>query len=180
MDPLTNTALLVASGDVQLFVEVHVGDGVSGVPVLLLSEAEAPSSRWPEALIDGLVRLGHPVIRFDTRDVGRSTWLDEPYDLAALVADALAVLDHFAVRDHGLAVVEASDRFHELASIDTPTMVVHGTADPVYPVGHGQGLAGQLGAAELHLIEGLGHELPERFIAPLLDLFVALMQRSVA
>ena len=46
------------------------------------------------------------------------------------------------------------------ASIRTPTLVIHGTEDPLVPVAAGQATADAIPGAKLHLIDGLGHELP--------------------
>lgn len=277
---LSNSTRRISNGDVELYTEVTAPTRESGAPVLLLSEAEAPSSRWPEVFVDGLVAAGSAVVRFDTRDTGRSSWVDEAYAMEDLVGDALAVLDDLGVskahlvgrsmggivaqylamdspdrvasltlisttpgrreqyglpedwlidrmsqrlfedapvgvvarvewiidqlewfsgplfdfdrpaaarevygevtemwrghNGHGHAVVDSPDRFDELAKLSVPTVVIHGTADPVYPVGHGQALAEQIPNGRLHLIEGLGHELPDRFLPQLLELIIAL------
>ena len=42
-----------------------------------------------------------------------------------------------------------------------PTLVIHGTDDPVFPVGHGEALAREIPGAELLMLED-GHELPRR------------------
>lgn len=47
-----------------------------------------------------------------------------------------------------------------LADIAAPTMVVHGTADPMFPVAHGEALARVISQATLLLLDGVGHELP--------------------
>jgi pimeloyl-ACP methyl ester carboxylesterase len=44
-----------------------------------------------------------------------------------------------------------------LSSIDLPTLVIHGTADPMFPPGHGEALAGEIPGARLLLLEGAGH-----------------------
>jgi len=71
---------------------------------------------------------------------------------------------------HGHAVVEAPDVADSLHNIEAPALVIHGTADPVYPVAHGQALADRLPNGRLVLIEGLGHELPEAFVPQLTQL----------
>jgi pimeloyl-ACP methyl ester carboxylesterase len=51
---------------------------------------------WPDELVGTLVAGGRQAIRFDHRDTGRSTYVDfgkQPYALADMAADALAVLD---------------------------------------------------------------------------------------
>ncbi|MRG60254.1 alpha/beta fold hydrolase [Agromyces sp. CFH 90414] len=47
-----------------------------------------------------------------------------------------------------------------LGSIDVPTTVVHGTADPMFPIGNGEALARDIPGASLVRVPGLGHELP--------------------
>ena len=46
-----------------------------------------------------------------------------------------------------------------LSSIIAPTLVIHGTADPMFPVGHGEALAGEIRDARLLTLEGAGHGL---------------------
>lgn len=49
-------------------------------------------------------------------------------------------------------------RLHELRA---PLLVIHGTADPVYPIEHGMALAEAVAGAKLLRLEGGGHELHE-------------------
>ncbi len=49
-------------------------------------------------------------------------------------------------------------RFQE---IKAPLLVIHGTADPIYPIEHGVALAAAVDGAHLLRIEGGGHELHE-------------------
>jgi pimeloyl-ACP methyl ester carboxylesterase len=62
---------------------------------------------------------------------------------------------------------EPADRFEEaprwrerLAEIRVPTTVVHGTADPMFPIGNGEALARDIRGAVLVPVPGVGHELP--------------------
>ena len=87
----------VLSGEVTLHVQSLQRRGEAAGDILLLSEAEAPSSRWPSGLLIGLARRVGRCIWFDTRDVGASTWTEEPYSLNDLVADARAVIDALAL-----------------------------------------------------------------------------------
>ena len=47
-----------------------------------------------------------------------------------------------------------------LGEIAVPALVVHGTADPLFPLAHGEALAREIPGATLVVIDGLGHELP--------------------
>jgi pimeloyl-ACP methyl ester carboxylesterase len=61
-----------------------------------------------------------------------------------------------------MAAIMASIRGlrEELNAIDVPTLVVHGSDDPLLPVKHGVHTAQVIPGATLRIIEGLGHELP--------------------
>ena len=47
------------------------------------------------------------------------------------------------------------------AEIQAPTLVIHGTEDPILPYEHGVATAKAIPGAELLTIEGMGHDLPE-------------------
>jgi pimeloyl-ACP methyl ester carboxylesterase len=44
-----------------------------------------------------------------------------------------------------------------ISSIAVPTLVIHGTADPMFPLAHGQALAEEIPGARLLTLEGAGH-----------------------
>jgi pimeloyl-ACP methyl ester carboxylesterase len=53
------------------------------------------------------------------------------------------------------------ERWRErLGQLQVPTTVIHGTVDPLFPVGNARALAAEIPGAELHLLHGVGHELP--------------------
>jgi pimeloyl-ACP methyl ester carboxylesterase len=58
------------------------------------------------------------------------------------------------------AVVAASDRTEGLSHIDVPTVVIHGTADPLVTPSGGEATAKAVPGPELIMVEGMGHELP--------------------
>jgi pimeloyl-ACP methyl ester carboxylesterase len=47
----------------------------------------------------------------------------------------------------------------QLSDIKVPLLVIHGTVDPIFPIEHGEMLAGMVADARLIRIEGGGHEL---------------------
>ena len=49
-----------------------------------------------------------------------------------------------------------------LGELGVPTLVLHGTADPLFPFGHGEALAAEIPGARLVALEGMGHEMPPR------------------
>ena len=75
-------------------------------------------------------------------------------------------------RDEGGAdVIEPAPRWRErLGEMSAvPTTVVHGTADPVFPLGNGEALAREIPGARLVTLPGGGHELPPAAWTALVD-----------
>ena len=63
----------------------------------------------------------------------------------------------FAARQNH-ALLADDDRGREpIASIAAPTLVIHGTADPMFPIEHGRALAEEIPSARLLPLEGAGH-----------------------
>ncbi len=58
------------------------------------------------------------------------------------------------------AIIADGDRRERLAKVRTPTLVVHGEADPLVPVDGGHDTARHIQGAALKLIPGMGHDLP--------------------
>jgi pimeloyl-ACP methyl ester carboxylesterase len=67
-------------------------------------------------------------------------------------------------RAHDFAAVQNHDVLPEgeavsgtLSSIAAPTLIIHGTADPMFPIEHGEALAQEIPGARLLPLEGAGH-----------------------
>ena len=58
--------------------------------------------------------------------------------------------------------IAAMDQRPAVPSITAPTLVIHGTADPLFPLGHGEALAREIPGAELLPLTGVGHQTPPR------------------
>lgn len=54
-----------------------------------------------------------------------------------------------------------------LNEITVPTLVFHGTDDPIFPLAHGRALASQIERASLIILSGVGHEMPPPIMWPL-------------
>jgi pimeloyl-ACP methyl ester carboxylesterase len=61
-----------------------------------------------------------------------------------------------ASENHGM-VAEGEVSRQPLSSIAVPTLVIHGTEDPMFPLAHGEALAREIPAARLLTLEGAGH-----------------------
>jgi len=51
-----------------------------------------------------------------------------------------------------------------LAEVSAPTLVIHGTADPLFPYGHAEALAREIPHAGLLPLPGVGHQMPPRAV----------------
>jgi len=60
-----------------------------------------------------------------------------------------------------MAIVADGDRTPLLAQIRQPTQIIHGLADPLVPPEAGRELARLIAGAQIELIEGMGHDLPQ-------------------
>lgn len=66
-----------------------------------------------------------------------------------------------AAQNHGVLPDENRAR-RPLSSIAAPTLVIHGTDDPMFPLQHGTALANEIPGAELLSLQGAGHGLDPR------------------
>lgn len=121
----------VTSGGLRLWTERFGDRGDPGV--LLVMGTSAQAIGWPDDLVARLVRSGRQVIRFDHRDTGCSDCVDfsaNPYTLADMAADTLAVLDgHGIDRAHvvGLSLGGAIGQWlavHHQARVQTLTTIM--------------------------------------------------------
>ncbi|GAA4753612.1 alpha/beta hydrolase [Modestobacter marinus] len=84
-----------------------------GVPLLLIAGLGIDLTSWPQRMVDGFADRGFRVVRFDNRDVGRSSSIGTPppgrlrqllarprpdaYDLADMAADTHGLLEHLGI-----------------------------------------------------------------------------------
>jgi pimeloyl-ACP methyl ester carboxylesterase len=65
-----------------------------------------------------------------------------------------------------------------LDEMTAPTLVLHGTEDPLFPYGHAEALAAEIPGARLLPLEGMGHQMPPR---PLWDRVVdAILEHTAS
>jgi len=68
-----------------------------------------------------------------------------------------------------LAIVATGDRSAELAAITAPTLVIHGSADPLVPPAAGRDTARRIRGAQLLMVPGMGHDLPHSLMPLLVE-----------
>lgn len=113
-----------------------------------LSTARAPWSD-PDSVIDYLVDYSRVL-------AGGRRPFDEAEVRALVRRDVERARDFAATQNH--EVIPEGGRSREpLSSVAAPTLVIHGTADPMFPIEHGAALADEIPDARLMALEGAGH-----------------------
>ena len=73
------------------------------------------------------------------------------------------------------AILASGSRNEALAKLKIPTLVIHGSADPLVPVEGGKDTANSIPGAKLLIIDGMGHSLPVE-VAP--QILQAILQHT--
>jgi pimeloyl-ACP methyl ester carboxylesterase len=161
---IAQAAALVCPGRVRSLTSVmsHPGDDkVTPSPEaigLLLRPAATTREEFLDAAVESFHVLG------STEFVADVAWLrsragqywDRGYDPIGLARQIAAVLTQ-------------SNRTTRLSSLLVPSLVIHGTSDPLIPLLGGRLTAAAIPAAELLEIDGMGHDLPRPVWERILD-----------
>ena len=67
------------------------------------------------------------------------------------------------------AIIASGNRKKALYGVRVPTLVIHGSADPLVPVAAAPDLAGTIPGARLVIIEGMGHSFPREVWPRIID-----------
>jgi pimeloyl-ACP methyl ester carboxylesterase len=117
-------------------------------------EASEPEWSDREAVIDYIVEGERPFAG------------SRPFEEAAIRAIAARAFDRTtnltsSITNH--ASIDSGDRWRErLGELSVPTLVIHGTEDPMYPYANAVALANEIAGAQLLALERVGHEVPPR------------------
>jgi pimeloyl-ACP methyl ester carboxylesterase len=129
----------------------------------------------PEADYEAFVAHG---IR-NARTIGSPAypWTDEQLR-ARVVAEHARAFNPAGVGRQRKAIGADGDRTEELKRLSVPTVVLHGADDPlVQPIG-GTQTADAIPGAELRIIPGMGHDLPEALYDTVVDAICAAAARA--
>jgi pimeloyl-ACP methyl ester carboxylesterase len=133
----------------------------------------SPATRGNRSLPSATERFGHFLASAEVDWSDRGSVIDylvayermlagdvRPFDEAAwrefVGRDVERARDITASQNHSM-IPEGDVPSEPISSIAVPTLVIHGTADPMFPVQHGQALAGEIPGARLLALEGAGH-----------------------
>lgn len=103
----------------------------------------------PDAVGDHLVHV--------ERLLGGTIPVDEER-VRRIAADIVARSIDPASADNHWMIEEGEVAPGELSAIDIPTLVLHGSHDPLFPLPHGEALAAAIPGARLVVIPGMGHQ----------------------
>lgn len=113
----------------------------------------------PDPVTDERGYLSHGVA-FARRIAGTGSAFDEEAYRALVRHEIRRGYDPGGAARQMAAIAVSGDRRSRLATITAPTLVVHGTDDPLILPACGVDTASSIPGAELLLIEGMGHDLP--------------------
>jgi pimeloyl-ACP methyl ester carboxylesterase len=145
---------------VTLIATTAVGDRSDDTPlprpaarVAATFDDPPPEPDWGDrdAVVDHLLAVARPYagsLGFDE---------DRERRVATAMVDRTADI-RAATTNH--MVAEGDSPPFRLADIRVPTLVMHGTDDPLFPFPHGEALAAAIPGATLVPLEGMGHEFP--------------------
>ena len=109
--------------------------------VLLINGLGSQMTRWPETFCALLVKQGLRAVRFDNRDVGRSTWLadGDTYRVEDMAADAVGLLDVLGVAKAHIVGMSMGGMVAQTVASDFPgrtlslTSIMSNTGNPDLP-----------------------------------------------
>lgn len=118
----------------------------------------APEPDWSDrsAVIEYMVEAQRPF---------EGTHPFEEAELRVLVGRVFDRTNDIAATNTNHWMLEGGDPIRaRLGQVGAPTLVLHGTADPLFPIGHGIALTNEIPGAVLIPLEGVGHQMPPRHV----------------
>ncbi len=97
--------------------------------ILLIMGLDAQCLMWSELIIKPLVEASYYVVRFDNRDIGLSTWMNDswnkkkPYTLEDMAQDSIELLDFLNIKDAHIMGVSMGGMIAQRMGISYPERV---------------------------------------------------------
>lgn len=130
-------------------------------PKVLKALLSRPASSAPQDVADHTIKL--------FTIIGSPNFMVPEADMRARILAGIArSFRPVGTMRQMLAIMADTTRADALARITCPTLVVHGTADPLVPLACGQDTARRIPGARLETIAGMGHDLPPGVVTHLL------------
>lgn len=115
------TERIIPINDIQICTESF--GNISDPAILLLTGATVSMLYWDSEFCTKLAEKGYFVIRYDNRDVGKSTFYEAgstPYDIVDLSHDAIQILDYYQIDKAHLVGMSLGGLVAQIASIQYP------------------------------------------------------------
>jgi pimeloyl-ACP methyl ester carboxylesterase len=149
---LTFTSLMSTSGNPGVPYGPLIEEVAGGLATALSAELQL------EERVTKLVALSR---RLDGPDYPQDERMLRKKIRKALIRDATRTPDPHASARQGAAVTAILDRRPWLKRITVPTLIIHGSHDPLAPVAHAHEQAALIPASRLQIIQGMGHSVPD-------------------
>lgn len=129
VDPDGRPGAWADNGDVRVWWQRFAG-APGATRLLLINGLGSPSVAFQIGFVERLVAAGFDVIRFDNRDLGRSTRIvagssEAPYDASDMADDAVAVLDAAGWDTAAVFGQSMGGMIAQQLTIDHPARVTH-------------------------------------------------------
>lgn len=115
---------VIKANDIELYTESF---GNSNNPaILLVAGATVSMLYWDAEFCQKLAKNGFFVIRYDNRDVGKSTFYEPgttPYDIVDLTNDAISILEGYQIESANFVGISLGGLISQIASIKYPDRV---------------------------------------------------------
>ncbi len=134
---------LIKTNDIELYTESFGSE--NNPAILLVAGATVSMLYWDVEFCQQLAKKGFFVIRYDNRDVGKSTFYEPgktPYDIVDLTNDAILILDGYKIDKAHFVGISLGGLISQIASIKFPNKVKSltlmstgpwGDSDPTIP-----------------------------------------------
>jgi pimeloyl-ACP methyl ester carboxylesterase len=134
-------------------------------PKVMQAMISRPNGTSVQAVVDHTVRL--------FKAIGSPAYPTPEAELRERVAQGIHRSFHpVGTLRQMLAIVSDITRAAQLTRITSPTLVIHGKADPLVPYACGEDTARRIPGAKLVGIDGMGHDLPPEPVAQILAAMV--------
>ena len=162
---LSLTSIMSSSGNVR------VSRPTAKARRVLFSRPQYPNDK--EAVVKHLIQM------FEV--IGSPGFPENPENLRRRITTGVRrAYEPAGTKRQLLAVIASGDRRELLHTIKASTLVIHGAADPLIPVAAGHDTADNIAGATLHVIEGMGHDLPSELLPTLAELIVAHARKAMS
>ena len=159
------------------------GDRVQSLTAIMSNTNNPKLPRPDRAVLEALFK---PVPKAKSRDelieralrkwdiIGSPDGGHDPVEFRARVARAIDRCEYPAgVRRQIAAIVATGDLRRFARAVAAPTLVIHGSKDPLAPPAGGRDIAETVPGARFELIDGMGNDLPPKYLPKITELVLA-------